>query len=133
MLDHLKNVREVLRPGGNYVFDTPHVGAGPSDVSKVYGFERAVCMHLKEYDFLELGELLTRAGFGSIKAVLFRRRPFQMGPVVSEWYFKYCCAWDRIVLKLNFSPKSERRFRSVLRFAFVPTNIWLVAEKSVSS
>jgi SAM-dependent methyltransferase len=129
MLDHLRNVREILRPGGRYIFDTPHVGAGPSDVSRIYGFERAVCMHLKEYDFIELGELLTRAGFRSSRAVLSRRRPFTVGPFVSELFFRYCCAWDRLTRKAKLSPGNERVFRSALRLAFVPTNIWLVAEK----
>jgi SAM-dependent methyltransferase len=129
MLDHFRNVREILRPGGYYIFDTPHVGAGPSDVSKVYGFDRAVCMHLKEYDFIELGELLMHAGFRSPKAVMFRRRPFKVGPFVSELFFRYCCAWDRIARKAKVSPRTQRMFRSALRFVFVPTNIWLVAEK----
>lgn len=129
MLDHLKNVREILRPGGCYIFDTPHAGFGPSDVSRVYGLDRAVCMHLKEYDFIELGELLTRAGFRSVKAVLFRRRPITIGPVVSKWFFRYCCTWDQIMRKVDLSPKTERQFRNALRFVFVPTNIWLVAER----
>jgi SAM-dependent methyltransferase len=129
MLDHLRNVREILRPGGRYIFLTSHAGVGPSDVSRVYGFDRAVCMHLKEYNFIELGELLTRAGFRSPKAVLFRQRPFKVGPLASGWFFKYCCVWDRVTHILNLSPGKERSFRSALRLAFVPTTIWLVAEK----
>jgi SAM-dependent methyltransferase len=129
MLDHLRNVREILRPRGCYIFTTPHVGVGPSDVSRVYGFDRAVCMHLKEYNFIELGALLTKAGFRPPKAVLFRQRPFNVGPVASGWYFKYCCMWDRVSRILNLSSKNERLFRDALRLAFVPNNIWLVAEK----
>ena len=129
ILDHLRNVREILRPGGCYIFDTPHVGAGPSDVSKVYGFDRPVCMHLKEYDFVGLGELLVRAGFKTVKAVLFRGRPFTTGPYVGHFLFKYFCAWDRAVRLLNLSPKNERLLRSMLKILFVPTRIWLVAEK----
>ena len=133
VLDHLRNVREILRPGGCYIFVTPHVGVGPSDVSKVYGFDRAVCMHLKEYNFIELGKLLTYAGFRSPKAVLFRQRPFRMGPFASGWLFKYCCLWDRVMRIVNLSPKNERSFRAALRLAFVPTTIWLLAEKGPSS
>jgi hypothetical protein len=86
-------------------------------------------MHLKEYDFIELGELLTHAGFRSPRAVLSRRRPFTVGPFVSELFFRYCCAWDRIARKAKLSPRNERVLRSALRLALVPTNIWLVAEK----
>jgi SAM-dependent methyltransferase len=129
MLDHLRNAREILRPGGCYIFDTPHVGAGPSDVSKVYGFDRPVCMHLKEYDFAGLGELLLQAGFKTPKAVLFRERPFKTGPYVSRILFRYFCAWDRVARLINLSPKNERLFRSLLKVLFVPTRIWLVAEK----
>ncbi|WP_439374653.1 class I SAM-dependent methyltransferase [Bradyrhizobium sp. DASA03120] len=132
MLDHLRNVREILKPGGCYIFVTPHVGAGPSDVSKVYGFDRAVCMHLKEYNFIELGELLTRAGFLAPKAVLFRQRPFKFGPFASGLFFKYCCAWDRMARILSLSPRNECSFRRALRLAFVPTAIWLAAEKAPS-
>ncbi len=130
ILDHLRNVREILRPGGYYIFATPHVGVGPSDVSRVYGFDRAVCMHLKEYNFIELGALLTYAGFRSPKAILFRQRPFKVGPLPSGWFFKYCCMWDRVTRRMNLSPKNERLFRSALRLAVVPKNIWLMGEKS---
>ena len=132
MSDHLRNVREILRPGGRYIFDTPHVGAGPSDLSKVYGFERAVCMHLKEYDFLELRQLLSEAGFRCIKAVLFQRRPISVGPIVSEQFFKYCCTWDRMVRTMRLSPRRERLFRRVLRLVFLclPTFGWLRKDRS---
>jgi SAM-dependent methyltransferase len=129
MLDHLRNVREILRPGGSYIFDTPHVGAGPSDVSKVYGFDRPVCMHLKEYDFVGLGELLAEAGFETPKAVLFRERPFTTGPYAGRAFFKYCCAWDRLTRSINLSPSRERQFRGLLKILFVPTRIWLVAQR----
>ena len=132
MLDHLSNVREILKPGGCYIFATPHVGVGPSDVSRVYGFDRAVCMHLKEYNFIELGALLTHAGFRSPKSVLFRQRPFEVGPLPSGWFFKYCCMWDRVMGTINLSPRNERRLRRALRLASVPQNIWLVAEKAPS-
>jgi SAM-dependent methyltransferase len=127
ILDHFNNAREILKPGGQYIFDTPHAGTGPSDLSVVFGFQRPVCMHLKEYDFVELGEIIERAGFKTMKAVLFRRRPFAVGPWASTLFYRYCRAWDRAIEAAALSPEKERTVRKWLRLAFVPTNIWMIA------
>jgi len=130
VLEHFSSVREILKPNGQYVFDTPHAGDGPNDLSVVFGFQRPVCMHLKEYDFVELGSIIRRAGFAKVKAVIFRGRPFKIGPSASEWFYRYCCAWDYAIRMIRLSPDKERRLRKVLRpLFFVPTNIWMVAVK----
>jgi SAM-dependent methyltransferase len=129
ILDHFTSVREILKPNGQYIFDTPHAGIGPCDLSVVFGFQRPVCMHLKEYNFIELGEIIERAGFKTVKAVLFRRRPFAIGPWASSCFYRYCRAWDRAIKAIGLSPDRERAMRSALRLLFVPTNIWMIAAK----
>lgn len=130
ILEHFYNAKKILKEGGRYIFDTPLIGTGPADLSLVFGFDRPVCMHLKEYSFLEMRHLLKRAGFSSVDAVLYRRWPVPIGPYSSSWYFRYCCAWDWLIERIGMSPRFERRLRKyILRLLFVPTGIWLCAIK----
>src|SRR5690606_20747310 len=46
--DHFRVVRQVLKPGGVYIFRTPHRLSGPHDVSR-YFCEHAEGFHLKEW------------------------------------------------------------------------------------
>jgi SAM-dependent methyltransferase len=59
---HFGLVREILRDGGRYVFRTPHRFSGPHDVSR-YFCDEPRGFHLKEWTFLELGEVLERTGY----------------------------------------------------------------------
>jgi SAM-dependent methyltransferase len=126
LIDHFKNARMILKPGGEYIFDTPHRGAGPFDLSLVFGLDDAVFMHLKEYTFLELRAALRAAGFRRIRAIFVTSR---LGPRRSLLYLEYCMLWDRVLAALRLHPRTERRVRwrahSNLR---VPSNIWLSAE-----
>ncbi|GAB2983580.1 class I SAM-dependent methyltransferase [Mucilaginibacter puniceus] len=63
---HFKNVFEILKPGGKYIFYTPHYYLGPGDVSLVFGKTQAEGMHLKEYKYHEVYSLLKSAGFNKI-------------------------------------------------------------------
>lgn len=67
---HFAGCRLILRPGGRLIFRTPHAFTGPHDVSRVFGFERAVGMHLREYTNEELLGHLRAAGFDAVSAVL---------------------------------------------------------------
>jgi 2-polyprenyl-3-methyl-5-hydroxy-6-metoxy-1,4-benzoquinol methylase len=70
VLTHFRGAKTILRPGGRYVFRTPHAYTGPHDVSRVFGFERPVGMHLREYTNRELNGMLREAGFSSIRAII---------------------------------------------------------------
>ena len=61
LLEHFKGVLSILSNGGKYILDTPHRYIGPSDVSRVFKCDRPLGMHLKEYTFQELKELLAQA------------------------------------------------------------------------
>lgn len=63
---HFKNVFDILKPGGKYIFYTPHYYMGPGDVSLVFGKPEAEGMHLKEYKYNEMYYLLKSAGFNKI-------------------------------------------------------------------
>jgi SAM-dependent methyltransferase len=63
---HFKNVKEILKPGGKYIFYTPHYYIGPGDVSRIFGCIEAEGMHLKEYKYTEIYRLLKSASFTKI-------------------------------------------------------------------
>jgi SAM-dependent methyltransferase len=126
LLPHLQAVRSILRPGGRYLFDTPHRGTGPHDLSLVFGLDHAVCMHLREYTYVELKRALKDAGFSRIQSV-FSWRGF--GPIPSKLYLAYCCGWDKLIGWAHLPPAFERKLRRRLRWVALPSNIWLSAER----
>lgn len=74
---HFELVRRLLKPGGVYLFRTPHRLTGPHDVSRYFA-EEAKCFHLKEWTYSELSVLLKELGYSSTatywfgKGLLFR-------------------------------------------------------------
>ena len=68
-LEQLRNIAQVLKPGGAYVCITPHRLYGPTDVSKYFD-DAATCFHLKEYTYRELDHALREAGFARTSAYL---------------------------------------------------------------
>ncbi len=122
---HFRNAARILKRRGQYIFDTPHRGAGPHDLSLVFGFDRSVCMHLKEYDYPGLVSMLRKAGFGKIRAIF---SPKKIKPLRSRSFLAYCIAWDRVLAALHLSPSAERGLRRRLRKLLLPGNIWLAAQ-----
>lgn len=132
LVTHFRNARDILVNGGRYIFDTPHVSCGPFDLSRVFALDRAVFMHLKEYNYLDLGALLKEAGFRSVRAVFaikIGRGNSKWAVRESLWYYRYCCFWDRLEMTLRLKPRSRRLFRKLLRLFFVPSIIWISAQK----
>ncbi len=60
---HLRGVHQILKPGGRYIFRTPHRFSGPHDVSRVFKCDKPLGMHLKEYTYREFTTVLRQAGF----------------------------------------------------------------------
>lgn len=69
---HFRIVHGVLKPGGVYIFRTPHRLTGPHDVSR-YFCNHAEGFHLKEWTYGELAALLSQIGFRRIEAYWFGR------------------------------------------------------------
>lgn len=72
---HFELVRRLLRPGGCYVFDTPHAFSGPHDISRHFS-DKPQGFHLKEWTYRELFAVLRQAGFS--RCHTFRRRKARM-------------------------------------------------------
>jgi SAM-dependent methyltransferase len=127
---HLREARAILRPGGQYIFDTPHASGGPHDLSKVFNLPKARYMHLHEYTWIEVADLLRKAGYSQISAVFALPRLCGKGFIWrSEFYLRYMMLWDWVDGWLSWSPFVRKIFRRALRVLLVPTNIWVAASK----
>ena len=81
VLEHLKNIRNALRPGGVLFCVTPNRLYGPSDVSGY--FDDVACgLHLREYSMREITALLREAGFGSVQPWIGARGWYMRLPIV---------------------------------------------------
>lgn len=59
---HMETVYRVLKPGGLYIFDTPHLYSGPHDASRGFTYIHEG-MHLKEWTYREMSALVKKTGF----------------------------------------------------------------------
>lgn len=66
---HFRIVHQVLKPGGVYVFDTPHRYSGPHDISRDFS-DTLDCFHFQEWTHRGMRQLLKRHGF--VPAWVFR-------------------------------------------------------------
>ena len=134
LFDHLKGVHAILREKGCYIFSTPHCHGGPCDVSRVFNCERPMGMHLKEYTYTELKDLLKKAGFSNCSAVL--RLPKKLCRVLgltptassSGNYLSYLCFLEKCIALL---PRQAAR-RTASRFAqgiLFSSNIFMVGHR----
>jgi len=76
---HLETVRRVLKPGGRYVFRTPHRFSGPHDISAWFAEDEPEGFHLKEWTYGEFDDVLRKLGYRSWKA--YRVTKGRMVPV----------------------------------------------------
>ena len=117
LCQHFKGVLSILSKGGKYIFITPHRYKGPSDISRVFKCDRAMGMHLKEYTYLELKELLKISGFKKIKAIF--RIPakinyflgYNFKPKSSYLYLIYLCMIEKLI---SFLPSQTIKRKAVM-------------------
>ncbi len=83
---HFEHVYHVLKPGGMYVFDTPHAYSGPHDVSQYFS-DTPQGFHLKEWTYIELNRLLEDLKYSEIRRHWFARG---MRIAMPKLYFEMC-------------------------------------------
>jgi 2-polyprenyl-3-methyl-5-hydroxy-6-metoxy-1,4-benzoquinol methylase len=124
---HLEGCLALLRPGGTYVFRTPHSYTGPHDISVVFGLVAPVGMHLREYTARELRDRLRASGFEKVTAVLH----FPHGVTVpghaafaSRLYMRYLTMAEAMLKPL--APRTRRQIAGLLPGPLKP-RVFLVA------
>ncbi|MBE0675359.1 MAG: class I SAM-dependent methyltransferase [Bacteroidales bacterium] len=63
---HFELVNKILKPGGKYVFQTPHALSGPYDISMFFSNEPEG-FHLKEWKYSEIKLLVKEVGYSSFQ------------------------------------------------------------------
>jgi hypothetical protein len=87
---HFQMVSRILKKGGQYIFRTPQITAGPHDISKYFS-DVPEGFHLKEWTYTEIRPILEEAGFTKISArLMLKRRIFP----VPYWYFT---GWEALL------------------------------------
>jgi SAM-dependent methyltransferase len=114
--EHFRLVNRILRPGGVYIFRTPHAFSGPHDISKYFS-ATPEGFHLKEWTYRGLVKLLKKLAFSSWSArVRLNRKP------------RACPALYMNIVEILFK-NLPRRPRKFLSRYFLPRKIWMVAVK----
>lgn len=134
LCNHFKGVLSILSNGGKYIFCTPHNYFGPSDISWVFKCNKPMGMHLREYTYQEIKELLELAGFKDIRAVfgtplkISRIFGIYFKPKTSYSYMAYLCNIERLFSKL---PQFLRRklVKFLILILLFP-NIFIIAKKT---
>jgi len=112
---HFQLVKRILKPGGKYIFRTPHSLTGPHDMSRYFSDEPE-CFHLKEWKYQEIKKLVKAIRYSKFYTYWSAKGVTVRVPYI---YFMVCESMFR------FLPR--RKFRNVIN-VFIPT-LCGVAEK----
>jgi SAM-dependent methyltransferase len=113
---HFRSVCRLLRPGGSYIFRTPHAFHGPFDIS-AYFSDVPLGFHLKEWTYRELRALLRPLGFSSWRGGLKRRGRYHELPV------GLFAGYEKLIGKL------PHRARALAARALLPRHIYMRVTK----
>lgn len=107
---HFKLALHLLKPGGVYLFRTPHKFSGPHDISRFFSAE-AEGFHLKEWTCAELAQVMFSAGYGQCFGCL----------AIHNHYFKMplqlCVATEKVAMNLPEvfqRPIVKNRFKQII-------------------
>jgi 2-polyprenyl-3-methyl-5-hydroxy-6-metoxy-1,4-benzoquinol methylase len=134
LLEHFKGVYTILSNGGRYIFSTPHMVAGPSDISGVFEASTPMGMHLKEYTYGEIVEQLRQAGFKQSQSILRLPPTFRKSigshfkPRASSSYLAYLCLMEKLFSALP-TQDMRRKASKVSKALLFSPNIMVIASK----
>lgn len=107
---HFQLVHKLLKPGGSYIFRTPHAFHGPFDIS-AYFSDIPEGFHLKEWTYAELRDRFRALGFSAWRASLKRRGRYHELPV------GLFAGYEKLIGRL------PRRARRIAARALLPRHI----------
>lgn len=124
---HLVTARTLLADGGSYILRTPHRSAGPHDLSRVFGFDVPVFMHLREYDFAELAEMAAACGYSRAEAAVAIPHPVSSRRTVhvSERYLRYNVQFEAFERRFATTAENRRSLRKLAKLLLTPSNVWV--------
>lgn len=138
--EHFDSAFRILKPGGRYLFSTPHRHGGPFDVSVVFQYDAPHGMHLKEYMFHELMLIATRAGFRDLYVVMpvrFRKALGRLGirsdkriRLVERLYLRWLLVLERVLFLVPTHRRRREASRFLRRLGLFSDNIFLSAQKA---
>ncbi len=129
LIPHLQGARDILKPGGQYLMAVPHPWFGPWDVSKVFKYEVASGMHLKEYTYRELRQAATRAGFREVAAVRIPPTPHTTEPVRADTrWLRHVCLMEALLSPFA-RPILRGRMAGMAKRAGIAPLVFLAATK----
>ena len=111
---HFEMIHRLLKPGGVYVFDTPHRFSGPHDVSKHFG-DTLEGFHFQEWTYREMRKLLRHHGFG-------KSRIHRKGQLIENSLLN--AIHNGIESVVEWLPKSVRRRIASRLFPAVTLSAW---------
>ncbi|MBF2066321.1 MAG: class I SAM-dependent methyltransferase [Calothrix sp. C42_A2020_038] len=136
LVEHFRGVLQILVSGGRYIFMTPHVHAGPSDISRVFRCEKAMGMHLKEYTYRELAIKLKQAGFKFVRTKMPNSKKierilgnFYKSNLSHTIYLNYLCLIESLIQCLPNQEMRQKALGKVGHSFKFSQQIVMIAEK----
>ncbi|ORW02958.1 class I SAM-dependent methyltransferase [Mycobacterium kyorinense] len=126
---HLRGALRILKPGGRYIFRTPHRFSGPHDVSQVFNCDKPLGMHLKEYTHREILTALRSAGFTRAYYPFIPTRHTRVNKRVGQAYLQILLVVEHV---LSWIPDHRIRrvgARLLGKLRLFGHNVSLTAEK----
>lgn len=129
MSPHLRGVHKILKPGGRYIFRTPHRFSGPHDVSRVFNYDMSRGMHLKEYTIREVVAALQLAGYNRAYYAFVPFGDTSAKRLLGNLYIRTLMAVETVLACMP-TQKMRRRCAKPLRIVgLFSNNISLIAER----
>ncbi len=125
---YMDKIHKILRDDGIFILITCNRATGPHDISKYFS-ETAEGMHLREYTYNELGDMLLESGFSRTYSIfdMPRKVSSRIGPK-ARTFIKGPLGSKRLLENMFTQFKSKKIRRLLFRF-FRIDQIYLIAEK----
>lgn len=137
-MDHIKSVHRILKNEGQYILKTPHQFYGPHGIEKIFGFDKSIGFHLKEYTFTEIFRMARKTGYQSIGAIFIIPAPLKY-IITKSLFFKYYSIYGKFFIRYLVFLENIYQFgknircrqilRQCFRYIFFPRQVFVVLKK----